>query len=875
MDTKWKKSKKIISFIVFFLGVSLTLGSLMDLGRSKPSGVRIWQMDKLLEEDYQQTGRFRTYIANRLENLLIMATGGSGLGDIWGYSSGAYYGYGYYGASHYEDYVNDVIEDYVIEDYNSATQWYASETTEVLEDSGIPYDSATTEPSIPPEALKNYLYELETLSEGYLDILYFFNDIEHLSSQDIASYKEMLEDCQNALEDYLESLETIVSGSYGNIKPLTEEQKQKIAQKYHDAIKGDKNLLYTVAYDGEVLYSNSDQLPADGSMTAPEGYNFILYFDGEKVRILKDGKELDVYGDGYYREDSDWYVPGYRNFQTDETAKKAAICIAAAKDPILYMEGSYGNGGSIQYDNGLYWMNYNLQSRRNLLAANFARLIAGVLLLALACLCRRSRGEALEGLARFQAKIWAEFKILLLLGVLLVSCRWRLYMIRETYYDLRSAIFYGGYYEDNFKNAVLTCLSWVPPLFWVILFWCIYLLWNDLRHNKKIWRHSLIAKLSRLYSARHMSQAISRKAVHRGRLAFAASILYGLLMLGCIVILTGITRRWQGSFPGIVLAALLGTAVFLVLLNRLGMKNMEMARDVEALSHRIDEIRKGNYNVFDHEKGTGDSGGEQEAEDLYKRTDFSAHSHDLENVLAQLEDISHGMANAVDEQMKSERMKVELIANVSHDIKTPLTSIISYVEFLKQEEGLPEHVKDYIRILDEKSQRLKNMVQDVFAVSKAASGELPMQMEALDFGKLLLQTIADMEEQIGGSAVTFRTQMPDTPVMILADGQRMYRVFQNLFQNAIKYSLDGSRVYVTLKTDGALAIASVKNTSRMELEKGRDFVERFARGDASRTDGGSGLGLSIAQSFTEACGGEFFWETDADLFVVKVSFHTL
>ncbi len=123
-----------------------------------------------------------------------------------------------------------------------------------------------------------------------------------------------------------------------------------------------------------------------------------------------------------------------------------------------------------------------------------------------------------------------------------------------------------------------------------------------------------------------------------------------------------------------------------------------------------------------------------------------------------------------------------------------------------------------------------------------------------------------------GSDVTFRTEIPDAPVMILADGQRMYRVFQNLFQNAIKYSLQGSRVYVTLEVEGQLAQASVKNTSRQEIDKSRDFAERFTRGDQSRTDGGSGLGLSIAQSFTEACGGEFSWETDADLFVVRVLF---
>lgn len=220
-------------------------------------------------------------------------------------------------------------------------------------------------------------------------------------------------------------------------------------------------------------------------------------------------------------------------------------------------------------------------------------------------------------------------------------------------------------------------------------------------------------------------------------------------------------------------------------------------------------------------------------------------------------------------------MKVELIANVSHDIKTPLTSIISYIQLLKQEEGLPAHVKDYVQILDEKSERLKNMVQDVFAVSKAASGQLTVELEELDLGKLLYQTLADMDEEIQKSAVTVRADIPKGPVLVRADGQRMYRVFQNLIGNAVKYSLEGSRAYVTLKEEGEFAAASVKNTSSQELSGDVEFAERFVRGDRSRSDGGSGLGLSIAKSFTEACGGEFHLETIADLFVVTVSFRQI
>ena len=233
-----------------------------------------------------------------------------------------------------------------------------------------------------------------------------------------------------------------------------------------------------------------------------------------------------------------------------------------------------------------------------------------------------------------------------------------------------------------------------------------------------------------------------------------------------------------------------------------------------------------------------------------------------------------GLRTALEKQMKSERMKVELIANVSHDLKTPLTSVVSYAALLGEEEDLPPHVKDYIRILNEKARRLQVMVQDVFEVSKAASGELPLRLERLDLTRLLDQTMADMDEAIRESGLTFRVTLPSNPVWITADGDRLYRVFQNLIQNALRYSLEGSRVYLTLEVRNGRATATMKNTSRDELPGGMDFTARFVRGDESRTDGGSGLGLAIASSFTTACGGALEVETDADLFTVRVSFPT-
>ena len=244
---------------------------------------------------------------------------------------------------------------------------------------------------------------------------------------------------------------------------------------------------------------------------------------------------------------------------------------------------------------------------------------------------------------------------------------------------------------------------------------------------------------------------------------------------------------------------------------------------------------------------------------------------DLRETAERLNSIQSGLKAAVAEQTRSERMKVELISNVSHDLKTPLTSILSYSELLMQE-PLEGAASDYAQIIQQKALRLKSMVQDVFEISKAASDQLPVKPEVLDFGKLLRQTLADMDGEIQKSGLTFKLDLPEQPVEITADGTRLYRVFQNLLQNALNYSLPGSRVYLSLKTTDKAAVASIRNTSRNELPEGVDFTARFVRGDESRTDGGTGLGLSVAKSFTEACGGTFRVETMADLFTAIVSF---
>ena len=244
----------------------------------------------------------------------------------------------------------------------------------------------------------------------------------------------------------------------------------------------------------------------------------------------------------------------------------------------------------------------------------------------------------------------------------------------------------------------------------------------------------------------------------------------------------------------------------------------------------------------------------------------------LEKTAEDVNMLENGIENAVDQKSRADRMKVELITNVSHDLKTPLTSIINYVDLLCEEEMSPA-AQDYVMALRDKSYKLKAMVQDVFEVSKASTGNMNVEKMVLDLGKLIRQTLADMDERIAESNLTFKLNLPQEPVYIEGDSEKLYRVYQNLFVNALQYSLDYSRVHVSLAVQEEVAVTTIKNTSRGELNfDTNEITERFVRADASRTTEGSGLGLSIAKSFTEACGGSFSVETDADMFVATVSF---
>ncbi|WP_416145386.1 sensor histidine kinase [Planococcus koreensis] len=247
-------------------------------------------------------------------------------------------------------------------------------------------------------------------------------------------------------------------------------------------------------------------------------------------------------------------------------------------------------------------------------------------------------------------------------------------------------------------------------------------------------------------------------------------------------------------------------------------------------------------------------------------------SSPLANHARQLNRLKEGVKISMSEQAKSERLKTELITNVSHDLRTPLTSIITYTDLLKAPVLSDEERLSYAGILDRKSQRLKTLIEDLFEVSKMASGNIELHRSKLDFAQLLQQALAEHAEDIEQSGLDFRVSIGDKPLYIYADGQKWWRMLDNLILNSLKYALPGTRVFVSLNGTGGEAEFIIKNITRYELGENPDeLFERFKRGDASRQTEGSGLGLAIAQSIVDLHGGALKIEVDGDLFKVTVT----
>lgn len=259
--------------------------------------------------------------------------------------------------------------------------------------------------------------------------------------------------------------------------------------------------------------------------------------------------------------------------------------------------------------------------------------------------------------------------------------------------------------------------------------------------------------------------------------------------------------------------------------------------------------------------------------DLDYKIDTKGMFMDIKSHAENLNAIGDGMVQAVEERTKSDRMKTELISNVSHDIKTPLTSIINYTNLIAREECDNPRIMEYTEVLHRNSERLKRLMEDIIEASKASTGNLDVNLQPCDAGIIINQIVGEFEEKFETKELTVVVKEPEESISIMADARRLWRVFDNLFNNIFKYAMPGTRVYVTLERISDRVVFILKNTSAVELDIDPDeLMERFVRADASRNTEGNGLGLSIAKSLTELQKGTFRLSIDGDLFKAIISF---
>ena len=243
----------------------------------------------------------------------------------------------------------------------------------------------------------------------------------------------------------------------------------------------------------------------------------------------------------------------------------------------------------------------------------------------------------------------------------------------------------------------------------------------------------------------------------------------------------------------------------------------------------------------------------------------------LQKPIENLNNINYGIKNTVNEMIKTERLKTELITNVSHDLKTPLTSIISYIDLLKGLSLNDKEAVEYINVIEEKSEKLKFLINDLFEASKLSTGQTKLDYMNVDIIELIKQTMGELSFKISASEIDFKITAPNTPLLLKIDGKKMWRVFENLLNNIIKYSPKGSRAYIDISETEKSVIITMKNISSYEMDfEPSELFERFKRGDSARSTEGSGLGLSIAKSIVELHSGKMDINIDGDLFKITI-----
>ena len=626
-----------------------------------------------------------------------------------------------------------------------------------------------------------------------------------------SSFKYMSdEQIEKKIEEVSKEVEDKYNFTDDEFEQYVLERKIKSYNTLSNELNSYKNLNFS-AYDETTKKWISNEKKDIANLKTNSGYF-------AEINIATNGKlSKNIYVDGKSIEEEDYY--NYYDYYYPYTYYESVVSSETKYEG--YDADSIENHNIVVYvwipkqiakGDSVYsaWHIAN-ENRNRLLLSGVVLLVSVLILLCIARVLKKKNyiNNIIDIIINKIKDYPIEYKLAVGLGI------WIIYMMS------RSSIYYKGYISwFNFKNIILTA----------ILFGVWYILLRDLYLNykeKTILKNNISVKLWAQIQVLMKNGSIFRSillmfliyATIGGILLFMAMVAYDL-------------------FPVFLIAGIVVTIIFIIIV-------LKKLAYLEKIMDGAKDGAEGRLTYKIEEKGQGR---------------FRDLAHNINNM-------KEGLRESLQNEVKSERMKTELITNVSHDLKTPLTSIINYIDLLKREDIEPESARDYVNVLDNKAQRLKVLIDDLFEASKAASGAMELNIEKIEIVQLLKQVLGENDERISNHGLSLRVNTPEEKVFIKGDGKRLYRVFENLISNIVKYSMENTRVYIDIIKEDECVKIVMKNIAAYELNFDvNEITERFKRADEARTSEGSGLGLAIAKSIVELHGGTFYIEVDGDLF---------
>ncbi|MCD2501315.1 HAMP domain-containing histidine kinase [Clostridium sp. NSJ-145] len=626
-----------------------------------------------------------------------------------------------------------------------------------------------------------------------------------------SSFKYMSDErIEKKIEEVSKEVEDKYNFTDDEFEQYVLERKIKSYNTLSNELNSYKNLNFS-AYDETTKKWISNEKKDIANLKTNSGYF-------AEINIATNGKlSKNIYVDGKSIEEEDYY--NYYDYYYPYTYYESVVSSETKYEG--YDADSIENHNIVAYvwvpkqiakGDSVYsaWQIAN-ENRNRLLLSGVVLLVSVLILLCIARVLKKKNyiNNIIDIIINKIKDYPIEYKLAVGLGI------WIIYMMS------RSSIYYKGYISwFNFKNIILTA----------ILFGVWYILLRDLYLNykeKTILKNNISVKLWAQIQVLMKNGSIFRSillmfliyATIGGILLFMAMVAYDL-------------------FPVFLIAGIVVTIIFIIIV-------LKKLAYLEKIMDGAKDGAEGRLTYKIEEKGQGR---------------FRDLAHNINNM-------KEGLRESLQNEVKSERMKTELITNVSHDLKTPLTSIINYIDLLKREDIEPESARDYVNVLDNKAQRLKVLIDDLFEASKAASGAMELNIEKIEIVQLLKQVLGENDERISNHGLSLRVNTPEEKVFIKGDGKRLYRVFENLISNIVKYSMENTRVYIDIIKEDECVKIVMKNIAAYELNFDvNEITERFKRADEARTSEGSGLGLAIAKSIVELHGGTFYIEVDGDLF---------